>query len=59
MNPLVAAVIPTRNRPELVCRAVQSVLAQSVREIECIVVIDGPDAARSMPCAISTTRAFE
>jgi glycosyltransferase involved in cell wall biosynthesis len=42
---LVSAVIPTRNRPELVCRAVRSVLSQTVREIECIVVIDGPDAA--------------
>jgi glycosyltransferase involved in cell wall biosynthesis len=45
MNPQVAAVIPTRNRPELVCRAVQSVLAQTVRDIECIVVIDGPDSS--------------
>jgi glycosyltransferase involved in cell wall biosynthesis len=44
-KPLVSAVIPTRNRPELVRRAVRSVLSQTVREIECIVVIDGPDAA--------------
>jgi glycosyltransferase involved in cell wall biosynthesis len=44
-NPLVTAVIPTRNRPGLVCRAVRSVLSQSLREIECIVVIDGPDMA--------------
>jgi glycosyltransferase involved in cell wall biosynthesis len=44
-NPVVSAVIPTRNRPELVTRAVRSVLSQTVREIECIVVIDGPDAA--------------
>jgi glycosyltransferase involved in cell wall biosynthesis len=43
-SPLVSAVIPTRNRPELVCRAVRSVLSQTVREIECVVVIDGPDA---------------
>ena len=42
---LVSAVIPTRNRPELVTRAVRSVLSQTIREIECIVVIDGPDAA--------------
>jgi hypothetical protein len=41
--PLVSAVIPTRNRPELVCRAVRSVLSQTLRGIECIVVIDGPD----------------
>jgi glycosyltransferase involved in cell wall biosynthesis len=43
--PLVSAVIPTRNRPELVCQAVRSVLSQTIREIECIVVIDGPDPA--------------
>jgi glycosyltransferase involved in cell wall biosynthesis len=44
-TPVVSAVIPTRNRPELVCRAVHSVLSQTVRDIECIVVIDGPDMA--------------
>jgi glycosyltransferase involved in cell wall biosynthesis len=44
-HPLVSAVIPTRGRPELVCRAVRSVLSQTFRQIECIVVIDGPDAA--------------
>jgi glycosyltransferase involved in cell wall biosynthesis len=48
MNPQVAAVIPTRNRPELVCRAVESVLAQTVRDIECIVVIDGPDRSTEL-----------
>jgi glycosyltransferase involved in cell wall biosynthesis len=42
---LVSAVIPTRNRPELVTRAVRSVLSQTIRELECIVVIDGSDAA--------------
>jgi glycosyltransferase involved in cell wall biosynthesis len=42
---LVSAVIPTRNRPELVTRAVRSVLSQTIREIECMVVIDGSDAA--------------
>jgi glycosyltransferase involved in cell wall biosynthesis len=44
-TPVVSAVIPTRNRPELVCRAVHSVLSQTVRDIECIVVLDGPDMA--------------
>jgi glycosyltransferase involved in cell wall biosynthesis len=38
-------VIPTRNRPELVRRAVESVLAQTCRDFEIIVVIDGPDPA--------------
>jgi glycosyltransferase involved in cell wall biosynthesis len=43
--PRVTGVIPTRNRPELVCRAVRSVLSQTVADIECVVVIDGPDSA--------------
>ncbi len=44
-SPVVSAVIPTRNRPALVCRAVESVLSQTIQNIECIVVIDGPDEA--------------
>jgi glycosyltransferase involved in cell wall biosynthesis len=40
----VSVVIPTRRRPELLARAVQSALAQTLRTIEVIVVIDGPDA---------------
>ena len=43
--PRVTAVIPTRNRPDLVCRAVRSVLSQTIRDLECIVVVDGPDSA--------------
>jgi glycosyltransferase involved in cell wall biosynthesis len=40
----VSAVIPTRNRPDLVLRAVRSVLAQTYPHlIEAIVVVDGPD----------------
>jgi len=38
-------IIPTRNRPQLVKRAVQSALAQTIKEIEVITVIDGPDEA--------------
>jgi glycosyltransferase involved in cell wall biosynthesis len=45
MNPLVSAVIPTRNRPELVCRAVRSALDQTYANLEVVVVIDGPDPA--------------
>jgi len=41
----ISVVIPTRKRPELVLRAIRSVLAQSYREFEIVVVIDGPDAA--------------
>jgi glycosyltransferase involved in cell wall biosynthesis len=42
-KPHVSVVIPTRGRPELVTRAVRSALAQTVRDIEVIVVVDGPD----------------
>ncbi|WP_035352118.1 glycosyltransferase family 2 protein [Edaphobacter aggregans] len=40
---LVSAVIPTRGRPELLLRAVRSVLAQTLRDIEAVIVIDGDD----------------
>lgn len=45
MNPRVSVVIPTRKRPAEVVRAVESVLVQTVRELEVTVVIDGPDPA--------------
>lgn len=52
--PLVSAVIPTFGRPELVRRAVDTVLAQTMRDLEVIVVIDGDDpASRS---ALSSVR---
>jgi glycosyltransferase involved in cell wall biosynthesis len=44
-TPEVSVVIPTLNRPELVTRAVESALAQTVDAIEVLVVIDGPDDA--------------
>ncbi len=44
-KPEVTVVIPTRGRPHLVGRAVRSALAQTLRDIEVVVVIDGPDAA--------------
>ncbi|WP_238007262.1 glycosyltransferase family 2 protein [Dactylosporangium sp. AC04546] len=44
-RPEVSVVIPTRNRPELVVRAVRSALAQTVQDIEVVVIIDGPDPA--------------
>jgi glycosyltransferase involved in cell wall biosynthesis len=43
MEPLVSVVIPTCNRPQLVTRAVQSALIQTLTDIEVIVVIDGVD----------------
>lgn len=41
--PLISVVITTINRPHLVTGAVNSALLQSLREIEVIVVVDGPD----------------
>jgi glycosyltransferase involved in cell wall biosynthesis len=43
MVTLVSVVIPTRGRPELLLRAVRSALAQTLQDIEVIVVIDGDD----------------
>jgi glycosyltransferase involved in cell wall biosynthesis len=40
-NPLVSVIIPTHNRDQLVGRAVNSVLRQSYRKVEVIVVNDG------------------
>ncbi len=44
-NPIVSAVIPTRNRPAMVVRAAMSALLQSFRQLEVVVVVDGPDPA--------------
>ena len=41
MNPKVSVIIPTYNRAETVSRAIESVLAQTVTDIEVIVVDDG------------------
>jgi glycosyltransferase involved in cell wall biosynthesis len=43
INPVVSVIIPTRQRPTLLLRAVRSVLAQTFRDLEVIIVIDGPD----------------
>jgi glycosyltransferase involved in cell wall biosynthesis len=45
VRPLVSAVIPTAGRPGHVVAAARSALAQSLQELEVIVVVDGPDAA--------------
>lgn len=42
-QPQVSVVIPTRARPKLVSRAVQSVLGQTLSSLEIIVVLDGED----------------
>jgi glycosyltransferase involved in cell wall biosynthesis len=40
---LVSVIIPTLHRPTLVMRALASVFRQTWRELEVIVVVDGPD----------------
>jgi len=42
-KPLVSAIIPTRNRPEKACRAARSALCQTYKNLEVVVVVDGPD----------------
>ena len=44
MTPTVSVLIPTRNRPSLLRRALDSVLAQTFVDYEIVVVVDGPDA---------------
>src|SRR5947209_1576391 len=41
----VSVVIPTRNRPEMLSAAIDSVLAQTFTDYEIVVVINGPDNA--------------
>jgi glycosyltransferase involved in cell wall biosynthesis len=45
MDPLISVVIPTRNRPELLLRAIDSVRSQSESCTEIVVIVDGPDEA--------------
>lgn len=53
----VSAIIPTHNRQELVTEAIQSVLAQSYRDFEIIVVDDGStDSTRSVVQAFTDPR---
>jgi glycosyltransferase involved in cell wall biosynthesis len=41
--PLVSVVIPTHNRAQILLRSIHSVLAQTYRQLEIVVVIDGED----------------
>jgi glycosyltransferase involved in cell wall biosynthesis len=43
LNPFVSVIIPTRNRSSLVLRSIQSAFAQTLAQIEIIVVVDGSD----------------
>ena len=44
-QPAVSVVIPTRNRPRLLRRAIDSVMNQTFSDVEIVVVVDGPDSA--------------
>ena len=44
-TPLVSAVIPSIKRPDIVLRAIRSVIRQSSSNLKIMVVIDGPDDA--------------
>src|SRR5438105_11769132 len=49
VEPLVAAIIPTRDRPVLVVRAIRSALAQSAGSLEVVVVDDGSVEPLELP----------
>jgi glycosyltransferase involved in cell wall biosynthesis len=49
--PSVSVILPTLKRPAMLKRAIASVLAQSFRDFEIIVVIDGPDDL-TVPAAV-------
>ena len=53
--PLVSVIIPTRNRPELLCEALRSVLAQSMQDFEIIVVNDAGVDVRPWVSALGET----
>jgi glycosyltransferase involved in cell wall biosynthesis len=50
----VSVVIPTRNRPDLLTRALRSVWSQTFTDFEVIVVVDGPDEATCAMLAAET-----
>jgi len=54
--PLISVVIPTKGRPELLGRAVKSVLAQTIADLEVIVVVDGDDPATVEQLSLVTDR---
>ena len=53
-NRLVSVVIPTAGRPDMIARAVNSVLAQTYTLLEVLVVLDGPDPATDAALVVIT-----
>lgn len=52
--PAVSVIIPTRNRPATLRRAINSIQAQTFNNIEIIIVIDGPD--EQTKCELTTLK---
>lgn len=52
-EPLVTVVVPSRDRPMLVTRAVRSILGQTYRALEVIVVDDGSSPPLELPAGIA------
>jgi glycosyltransferase involved in cell wall biosynthesis len=50
--PSVSVIIPTLRRPAMLERAIRSVIAQTFRDLEIVVIVDGPDEA-TVPAAIA------
>src|SRR5947207_2920851 len=45
MNPLFSVIVPTYGRPKMLHDAINSVLGQTIDDLECIVVVDaGPES---------------
>ena len=56
-HPAVSVIVPTRDRPELVRRAVASVLGQTYAgHVECVVVVDQSDPPTGLPTPAAGTR---
>lgn len=58
-RPLVTCVVPTHSRPEGLVRAVESVLAQTYRPLELVVVDDNPDVRAADLLADTETGSLE
>ncbi|MGI4755379.1 MAG: glycosyltransferase family 2 protein [Janthinobacterium lividum] len=57
-TPLVSAIITTLNRPDIVVRAIETVLEQTYTNLELIIIVDGPDnATATRLSALSDPRA--